>query len=353
MKKTHLIFIILVLLIGLSACDNNAAAPSGLESDGGSSTLADTLKQENYMNSSSILESKINEVRHKLLTGYRAETSEEIFDIFVFLLEHGRVLSDNEIAQARANWNSGLGFDFDSATVWHTYYWYKTNALDNLSLQVLDRGILLADRGEVWTGISSGGTDFFLTVDVTDNGGMDIPLGVQEWVFQTVFPPWGVVGPVPQFLITKDEYNFRVETNQYAEEKSLLTAFMVHYFGAFDSFQDVPDDSLTDYILVNVRDGLTREELDTISLELFGIARLEPENRKPDPETGLYFIPGFGPPIIWDFFWRVSEDENGVHLDYIWPYVVALRYTVKDGRVIRAIDISNEIEGVAFGVIGG
>ena len=296
MNKFSIVTILLILIVGLSACSNNGDQSSYLESDNEILTPVDVndSDKENYTDDISATESKIDVIRYQLITGYHVVSHDEIFDIFVFLLEHGRVLSDDEISQAQANWSYDLSFDFDFANVWHTYYWYKRNALDNLSLQVLDRDVLLADRGEVLQGASSGGADFLLTVDVTNDGGMDIPLGVQEWVFQTVLPPVGVVGPIPQFLITIEEYNLRIKTNQYMEEKSLLMAFMVHYSGAFDDFQDIPDDDLTDYILLNVRDGITREELDAISLELFGIASLEPEHRRPNPETGLYFIPGFG-----------------------------------------------------------
>lgn len=82
------------------------------------------------------------------------------------------------------------------------------------------------------------------------------------------------------------------------------------------------------------------------------IAHLEPgDSPLYDPETGLYTTYGFGPPVIYNYFWRAKEDEKGVHLDYIRSEE-RLRYTVKDGRVISAIDVTREAEGMTYGAIG-
>ena len=120
-----------------------------------------------------------DEVKHKLITERTAETNDELCDILIYLLEHGTELSDKEIEEI----NGKIGED---ANIHNLYNWYINKSLDSMKLRVLDKSVILEDRKTEyeWDGLT-GGRDYLLRVEVCENGGLNIPLGIQEWVFQT------------------------------------------------------------------------------------------------------------------------------------------------------------------------
>jgi len=295
-----------------------------------------------------------DELKRILMTADQLMTNDELCDMFVYLLEHGGELSEAEVGLIKMRG--------DYSNIWYLHHWYRELALDALHLEVLEREVVLADRStESNNDEFAGGADYLLKVNVKDNGGSAVPLGLQEWVFQTRWPYGGFDSLIPDQLITKEEYKLRMECRQYEDSIDLIKNFRILCTAEpFQSIGDIPNDKLVHYVVNQApkkRDdgtyGLTQAELDAAAIKLIGIEHLKPGNSPLyNPETEIYELNGGGAPHVIDYFWRVSEDINGLQLDYI-DSDEPMRYTVKDGRVISAKSILAEIEGMSFGVIEG
>jgi len=309
-----------------------------------------------------------DDTKQRLLSPHTHEDNDEVLEMFIYLLGYGSELTGEEIAQI------GAGSGRYESNVLYLYEWYMEKALDTVTMQVLEYSAILDNPRTIYEFALRGrwqGRDYTLKVDVTDNGGLDIPLGQQEWVLQTGDIPRSNFYdiPVPLHLITLEEYNLRREARKFEEQVALI-ACLRHYFAIpFDSYSDVSNNALMQYVVHRAaaecdyeKTGFTPAEFDAKTLEYLGIDHLEldgggvgysPENRVSyEMREGCYSE-------INDYFWRAIEDENGVHIDYIHPKIEdwptapkPLRYTVKDGRIISAVDISDEVEGMSFGSIG-
>ena len=291
-----------------------------------------------------------------LLQEQQLETHADICTMLVYLLEHGAGLTEDEIAQILDNPRD------DYSNILYLYEWYVQSALHTFDVTVLE-------TSELGENTYLRGSEFLLLVDVAHSSNPAIPTGQQRWVLQTADPPYGIACFVPEYLLTWEEYQLRREAHSYTTEIALVDELRSLFIST--SFADItalPNDGLSFYVLYRAKRekmypdtlSLTQEQMDAAAKRFVGLDHLDPPQSFAsfnirdiyDPETGLYTAYGFGPPYCYDFFWRVREDENGVYLDYRLPSE-PLRYTIKDGIIRSAVDISAEIAGEASGEIIG
>lgn len=356
MKKGLLILLLLMFLPACTAqpLEINADTNTSIIVNESALTPSELPSSEPAINSI-VVESDIDiEMKDSLLLVDTLETNDEIFGMLKFLLKSGSKLGDEEIALLESKEIS------ESNNVVYLYDWYRSKSLDTIELKILETQVLLYDRKTdyQWDWLS-GGRDYLLRVNVINNGEADIPLGVQDWVFQTANPTVGYTSIIPDQLITFEEYKLRMEHRKYEDSVSLIRELRMYWQMPFEKITDIPNEDLVRYVvyrLVSERENgdntVTQDELNAASIKYLGIEYLDPEDSSLyDPQKGIYTALGWSPPTVYEYFWRTTEDEQGLHFDYIMPGM-PLRYTIKDGHILSAIDISKEIDGMMFGIIG-
>jgi len=278
--------------------------------------------------------------------------SNHVDEIIVYLLEHASDFTDEEIASIYEV--DGSNFKRERL---YFYQWYLERGLNRIKVDVLDIELIAA---YTWSNYRSG-VDYLLKVDILDTvDGSDIVPGEQEWIFT-----YGHVDETnsvlsgPAQLITYDEYQTRMVNSRYNNEIVLLQHFRsICSQEAFDSPLELPEGLLLSFVqrFLESDRTYTLDEANETAQDLLGI-NLKYDHDIYNKDGALLYdketdiVNGFssaggGYSLKFrqsvDYYWRVDEDDNNLYI-YCFHPEMPLKYTMRDGKIISAVSIIDDI----------